>query len=170
MNTGQMLLTLGALILLSTLTLRVNTTQLSTQDTMQNSKFGVLAVSVASSIMEEASEKAFDEISVGNFIDDTKSLSKRDKSGFKIDPGENPDNSNTFDDFDDFDGYSKIDSTMPSAIFNVSCIVNYVDPDEKDFITTKNTWHKQLIIKVTSPSMADSIEMTKIFSYWKFPS
>ena len=167
MNTGQMLLTLGALILLSTLTLRVNTSQLTTQDTMQNSKFGVLAVSVASSIMEEASEKAFDEKSVENSIDDTKSLSKRDKNGFKTDPGENPDSSNTFD---DFDGYSKIDLTMPSAVFNVSCIVNYVDPDKKDFITTKNSWHKQLIISVTSPSMSDSIKMTKIFSYWKFPS
>jgi len=168
MNTGQMLLTLGALILLSTLTLRVNTSQLTTQDTMQNSKFGVLAVSVASSIMEEASEKAFDEKSVENFMDDTKSLTKRDKFG--TDAGENPDSSNTFDDFDDFDGYMVIDSTMPSAIFNVSCIVNYVDPDVKDFITTNSTWHKQLIIKITSPSMADSIEMTKIFSYWKFPS
>ena len=169
MNTGQMLLTLGALILLSTLTLRVNTSQLTTQDTMQNSKFGVLAVSVASSIMEEASEKAFDEKSVENSIDDTKSLSKRDKNGFKTDPGENPDSSNTFDDFDDFDGYSKIDTSMPSAVFDVSCIVNYVDPDKKDFITTKSTWHKQLIVTVSSPSMLDTIQMTKIFSYWKFP-
>ena len=168
MNTGQMLLTLGALILLSTLTLRVNTSQLTTQDTMQNSKFGVLAVSVASSIMEEASEKAFDEKSVENFMDDTKSLTKRDKFG--TDAGENPDSSNTFDDFDDFDGYSKIDTSMPSAVFDVSCIVNYVDPDKEDFITTKSTWHKQLIISVTSPSMSDSIQMTKIFSYWKFPS
>ena len=47
MNTGQMLLTLGALVILSLLTLRVNSSQLSTQDTMQNSKFGILAVSVA---------------------------------------------------------------------------------------------------------------------------
>jgi hypothetical protein len=163
-----MLLTLGALILLSTLTLRVNTSQLTTQDTMQNSKFGVLAVSVASSIMEEASEKAFDEKSLEDFIDNTSSLTTRNKFG--TDGGENSDSSNTFDDFDDFDGYSAIDSTMPSAIFNVSCTVNYVDPDVVGFITTNNTWHKQLIIKVTSPSMADSIEMTKIFSYWKFPS
>ena len=168
MNTGQMLLTLGALILLSTLTLRVNSSQLTTQDTMQNTKFGVLAVSVASSIMEEASEKAFDEKSVEGYIDDTKKLSKR--NSFGTDSGENADSSNTFDDFDDFDGYSIIDSTMPSAVFNVSCIVNYVDPDKSGFITTNSTWHKQLIIKVTSPSMADTIQMTKIFSYWKFPS
>jgi hypothetical protein len=168
MNTGQMLLTLGALILLSTLTLRVNTSQLTTQDTMQNSKFGVLAVSVASSIMEEASEKAFDEKSVEDFIDNTNSLTTRNKFG--TDGGEDPDSSNTFDDFDDFEGYSIIDSTMPSAIFNVSCIVNYVDPDVVGFITTNRTWHKQLIVTVSSPSMLDTIQMTKIFSYWKFPS
>jgi hypothetical protein len=83
MNTGQMMLTLLALILLSLLTLRVNSSQLSTQDTMQNSKFGVLAVSVASSIMEEASEKAFDEKSVKNFVDKKDKLTKRDKFGIE---------------------------------------------------------------------------------------
>jgi hypothetical protein len=167
-----MLLTLGALILLSTLTLRVNSSQLTTQDTMQNTKYGVLAVSVASSIMEEASEKAFDEKSVGGYIDDLKKLTKIGKDGFKTDAGENADSSNTFDDFDDFDGYSIVieDTTMRTAIYNVSCKVNYVDPEKTGFITTKSTWHKQLIIKVTSPSMADTIQMTKIFSYWKFPS
>ncbi len=80
MNTGQMLLTLGALILLSTLTLRVNSSQLTTQDTMQNTKFGVLAVSVASSIMEEASEKAFDEKSVEDFVSSLSSLMVSDVS------------------------------------------------------------------------------------------
>ena len=50
---------------------------------MQNSKFGVLAVSVASSIMEEASEKAFDEKSVKNFVDKKDKLTKRDKFGIE---------------------------------------------------------------------------------------
>ena len=167
MNTGQMMLTLGALILLSLLTLRVNSSQLSTQDTMQNSKFGVLAVSVASSIIEEASEKTFDEKTDSNFVSSVSGLTNR--SSFGTDSGENADSSNTFNDFDDFDGYSITDSTMPSAIFNVSCIVNYIDPDLEAFITTSRTWHKQLIVKVTSPSMVDTIQMTKIFSYWKFP-
>ena len=168
MNTGQMLLTLGALVLLSTLTLRVNTSQLTTQETMQNTKFGVLAISLATSIMEEASEKAFDESTVDDWVDNINLLTSKNKFG--ADTGENPDSSNTFDDFDDFDGYSIVDSTMPSAVFNISCIVDYVDPDDADFLTITSTWHKQLTIKVTSPSMADSIEMTKIFSYWKFPS
>jgi len=121
MNTGQMLLTLGALVLLSLLTLRVNSSQLTTQDTMQNSKFGILAVSVASSIMEEASEKAFDENSINDFITSLTTLTA--KGSFGIESGEIADSSDTFDDFDDFDGYTATITDMPSAIFDVSCTV-----------------------------------------------
>ena len=165
MNTGQMLLTLGALILLSTLTLRVNTSQLTTQETMQNSKFGVLAVSVASSVIEEASEKAFDQNTVGEFVSSLSGLTPA--AGLGPGGGETHDN---FNDFDDFNGYKDTITDMPSAIYNVSCVVNYVDPDIEGFISNNRTWHKQLTVKVTSPSMADTIQMTKIFSYWKFPS
>ena len=165
MNTGQMLLTLGALILLSTLTLRVNTSQLSTQDTMQNTKFGVLAVSVASSIMEEASEKAFDTNTDGNFVTNLSELTAPNSLG----PA-NGETRDMFNDFDDFNGLIDTVTNMPSAVFNVSCIVDYIDPDLPGLTSSNRTWHKRLIIKVTSPSMADSIEMTKVFSYWKFPS
>lgn len=167
MNTGQMLLSLGALILLSFLTLRINSNQLTTQDIMQNSKFGILAVSVASSFIEEATEKAFDENGLENFITSLSTLTA--KSDFGPENGENPDSSYTFDDFDDYDGYTTEISNIPSAVFDVACTVDYVDPDVQGFITTSKTWHKQLVVRVTSPSMRDTIEMTKIFSYWKFP-
>lgn len=164
MNTGQMMLTLGALLLLSLLTLRVNSSQLTTQDTMQNSKFGILAVSVASSIIEEASEKAFDEKTDSNFVSSLNQLTPVAGLG----PG-NGETQDMFNDFDDYNGYTDTITNMPSAIFNVSCIVNYVDPDLQGFTSNSRTWHKQLIVQVSSPSMADTIQMTKIFSYWKFP-
>jgi len=167
MNTGQMLLTLGALVLFSLLVLRVNSSQLSTQETMQNSKFGILAVSVASSFIEAATEKAFDENSIDDFITSLSSLTS--KGNFGTDMNENPDSTNTFDDFDDYDGYTATVTNMPSAVFNVSCNVNYVDPEGGSFIASTKTWHKQLVVKVTSPSMSDTIQMTKVFSYWKFP-
>ena len=164
MNTGQMLLTLGALILLSVLTLRVNSSQLYTQDTMQNSKFGILAISVASSIIEEASEKAFDTKTANDFVSNLNELTT--SAGLGPENGETQD---MFDDFDDYDGYIDTISTLPSAVFNVSCIVTYVDPDLEGLTTNNRTWHKQLVVTVASPSMADTIQMTKIFSYWKFP-
>ena len=174
MNTGQMLLSLGAVLLLSILTLRVNSNQLTTQEAMYNTKFGILAVSLATSFIEEASERAFDEKSIDDFIT---SPNKFTSSGsFGPEPGINPDSTwefsdsmETFDDFDDFHDWTETITTMPSAEFNINCQVNYIDLSMPGLITTNKTWNKQLTVYVTSPSMSDTIIITKIFSYWKFP-
>jgi len=50
MNTGQLLLTTSALVLLSLLMLRVNNGFLSTNQVMMENKFNVLAISLGSSL------------------------------------------------------------------------------------------------------------------------
>ena len=174
MNTGQMMITLGAVILLSTLVLRVNGSQLITQDSMQNNKFGILAVSLATSVIEEASEKAFDEASTSNFVSSKTALTN--KHDFGPEPGLNPDSTweildslETYDDFDDYHNYTNRDSTMPSAIFDISCQVNYVNPSDPNFICLTNSWHKMITVTVSSPFMQDTVKMSKVFSYWKLP-
>lgn len=174
MNTGQMMITLGAVILLSTLVLRVNSSQLVTQDTMQNTKFGILAISLATSIIEEASEKAFDEASTANFISSLVSLTNT--NSFGPEPGLNPDSTweildslETYDDFDDYHNYTTIDSTMPSAVFDVSSQITYVNPSDPNFICVTNSWHKMITVTVSSPFMKDTVKMSKVFSYWKLP-
>lgn len=165
MNTGQMMLTLGAMLLLSFLTLRVNNSQLSTQDVMQTSKFGILAISLASSLIEEANHKFYDEATVGEFIDVASKMTIPGNLG--KDTGEFwPD---SIDDFDDYNGYSYVDSTMPSAVFNMACAVNYVLPSNPDSVVNTQTFHKRLLITVTSKAMSDTIRLSTIFSYWKFP-
>jgi MSHA pilin protein MshD len=164
MNTGQMMLTLGAVILLSTLVLRVNSSQLVTQDSMQNTKFGILAISLATSVIEEASETAFDEATTENFVSSLTSLTNT--NSFGPESGEVFD---TFDDFDDFHNFANTDSTMPSAIFDVSCLVTYVNPSDPNFICVTNSWHKMITVTVSSVSMKDTVKMSKVFSYWKLP-
>ncbi len=141
---------------------------------MYNTKFGILAVSLATSFIEEASERAFDEKSIDDFIT---SVSKFTSSGsFGPEPGMNPDSTwefsdslETYDDFDDFDGWTETITTMPSAVFYINCKVDYIDLLVPGLITTNKKWNKQLTVQITSPSMTDTIRMTKIFSYWKFP-
>ncbi len=169
-----MMITLGAVLLLSTIVLRVNGSQLANQDSMQNNKFGILAISLATSVIEEASEKAFDEASTSNFLNSTSLLTPH--GSFGPEPGLNPDSTweildslETYDDFDDYHNYSNRDSTMPSAIFDVSCQVNYVNPSDPNFITSSNTWHKMISVTVSSPFMRDTVKMSKVFSYWKLP-
>ena len=176
MTTGQMLITVAAMLLLSLLILRVGSTTIVNQDSMQTSKFGVLAVSIASSILEEATMKSFDENA--NTVPRTyfSNVNELTVSGsFGIDTGEDPDSTSTFDDFDDFHNYTTSYDSLGSAIFNVTCEVNYVDPDIGGFVTANRTWHKMLTVTISSPSVVkpgtDEMQefvFRKVFSYFHF--
>lgn len=163
MNTGQTLLATGALALLSLIILRVNSGFLSTNNTLQDTKFGLLGVSLATSVIEEACGLAFDELSKDDALTGTDELTISSALGPEV--GESYAD---FDDFDDFDGFAKVDSTMPSAMFNISAEVDYITPGNPDISSGSRTWHKKITVIVTSKSMTDTIKMSSIYSYWYF--
>ncbi|MFH1195240.1 MAG: hypothetical protein V1720_05985 [bacterium] len=166
MNTGQMLITIGAIMLLSLVIMRVNSSFMTTTTIMSDSKYGLLGISLASSIIEEASSKAFDEATVEVSVTDSNSFTKYyylGKETGEVYP--------EFDDFDDYNNYTRStanDSTMKSAVFNISCAVCYVLPPNLNTVYNKQTWHKRISVTVTSPSLEDTIRMSSIYSYWYF--
>ncbi len=164
MNTGQSMLAIGAMILLSTLVLRVNNNLLSTNNVMNESKFGVLATSLATSIIEEANNKFFDEMTIGNPVTDSTVLTQT--NSFGIDSLEvYPD----FDDFDDYDGYIRTVTNLPSATFDIACNVDYVTINPPNIvISNSQTWHKRITVTVSSPFSQDTIRLASVFSYWFF--
>ncbi|MGE5432256.1 MAG: hypothetical protein ACM3QX_14335 [Syntrophomonadaceae bacterium] len=163
MNSGQLFLTIGGMFLLSMLVLRMNTTFMSTGDVMYNTKYGVLAVSLGTSMIEEANSKSFD------CNTDTNSVSALTQITEPVSLGpEAGETSETFDDFDDYNNYLRVDSTMPSAVFTIRCKVGYVDPANPDVFVNQKTWHKRIQVTVTSPSMQDTVRLSSIFSYWFF--
>lgn len=161
MNTGQMLLTVGALILLSSMIFRFNRAVMTSDEVMYNSKFNVLAASLSTSLIEEARGKAFDQET------DSNSVTKTDELSATLGPdyGEAYPN---FNDFDDFDGFIKVDSTMPSAVFYVTSKVSYIQSKNPIEKTKNRTWHKMITVTVMSSSMKDPVEMSSTFSYWYF--
>ena len=163
MNTGQTLLTLGAMTLLSLLILRTRNSFLSTSTVMMNSKFSILATSLAQSEIEEIKKKAFDENSVSGPVSSTTDLTNANKLG-----PESGESYSNFNDVDDFNGYTTVDSTLPSAVFDIRCEVNYVNPDNPDAISHSRTWSKNITVYVTSPSMGDTVKVSSVFSYWVF--
>lgn len=163
MNTGQTLLTLGAMVLLSLLILRARNSFLSSSTVMMNSKFSVLATSLAQSQIEEIKKMAFDESTVTGPVSDISDLTDPNKLGYES--GESYPN---FNDVDDFNGYTKTDSTLPSAIFKLSCEVHYINPNNPDVVSNSKTWSKNITVNVTSKSMGDTIKVSSIFSYWVF--
>lgn len=166
MNTGQMLLTIGALLLLSTVMLRVNSNNFSTETVRDEARFGVVATSIATSIIEQAKGLAFDAKTDTNSVTSLADLT----SVFNLGPdaGENSADINTFNDFDDFDGYSGIDSTLQSAVFELSCSVDYVTKSNLKSAASVPTWHKKISVTVSSPSMDDTLKAATVYSYWFF--
>ena len=153
------MITMAAMMLLSLVILRVNNGFLNTNGVLLETKFGVLGVSLATSVMEEASGKAFDENTDSNTVTNVNDLSSIGPDG-EIYPN--------FDDFDDFDGYLKVIDTMPSAVFEITCKVDYVKTDSPESSTHHKTWNKKLTVTVSSPSSTDTIRMSTIYSYFYY--
>ena len=163
MNTGQMMLSLGALIFLSVIILNVNSNQLSTEETMINSKLGLIAVSLATSYLEEANARAFDLATVDNFVTDLNTLTSPSSLGPA--GGEYYPN---YNDFDDYNGLNRVDD-VDDVPFNVKCTVVYVNATSPDTKSSNKTWNKKLTVKIYTANelMQDTIEVSSIFSYWK---
>ncbi|PIW70432.1 MAG: hypothetical protein COW08_01865 [Ignavibacteriales bacterium CG12_big_fil_rev_8_21_14_0_65_30_8] len=157
-----MILTMGAMIFLSAIVLRVNTVTLINTDTQYNSKFDILATSIGNTMIEEISKKAFDENSLSSTLTKTNELTNKNQLG--------PDGEtySQFDDIDDYDGYSYSDSTLPSAIFDVVCSVDYVKDTEPDKIDNQRQWTKKITVMVSSKSMEDVVTVSTLYSYWVF--
>lgn len=168
MTSIQMILALGAMILLTLLITNVNKNSLYTEDVMYDSNFGITATSIASSVIEDASKKRFDNI----FYIDSSTVYNPSyftvPAELGVDSGEVATDPKTFNDFDDYNNYSGVDSTMPSAIFNFSCRVRYVIDNALDDSVNTQTFHKKITVKVWSVSMKDTMVMSSIFSYWNF--
>jgi len=177
MNTGQSLFSIAALLMLSLTVLRVNNTILYSDVVLRDSKLGILAVSLATSLIEEANRKAFDAATADDGITDIDLLTS--PSGLGPGSGETHE---AFNDFDDYNEYVKLDTiftfinkgstavidTTRKVIFKDSCSVCYVEPDNIDGKIMAKTWHKKITIFVSSPSMIDTIKISKVFSYWNF--
>ena len=166
MNTSQMMITIGALFLLSLVILRVTRGFLNTDEVLLDSKLGVMAVSVASSLLEEANGKAFDE--------NTDSATVTSLSGLSSYLGPDGEVYPHFNDIDDFNGLKKIDNTIPAARFIDSIAVEYVSSANLDVPSASKTWNKKITVFVSSPSLLgpdgkpDTVKMSQVFSYWYF--
>jgi hypothetical protein len=194
MNLGQMMMVAGAMVLLGILILNANSTVYDVNDTMYTSEFGITAISLATSLVEEASGKMYDKITA-----DSTAPAVYDSSLFTApnalgpETGESYRGTKDYNDFDDFNGlYLVYKSTNAAdsalvfpgakvmkvegirAVYLVRCKVEYVSPPNLDVpYTIKPTWQKKMTVTVTSPSMTsvdpskkDTLYYPAILSYW----
>jgi hypothetical protein len=186
MGTGQMLLTIGAMMLLGTIILTTNRGIEDSTQVLLNTGYGIDAVSLATSTIERANGLAFDQNTKDDSTGKLISLSQLTPPASL---GQENGDSTDFDDFDDFNGlpggpnsfYNQLDTlrlptdtTKIIGIYDIKTEVHYVyrDPSSGDFVEETSsadtaTWSKELDVwvwSVTTPD--DSVHMRDIFSYW----
>jgi len=169
MGSVQTLLSIGSLILLSIVILSGNRKLNDNEEYLLRTRFGLEATAIATSIIEEASQLPFDEMSW-----DTTKIEK-DPDDFTLpyylgpDAGEST--FDTFDDFDDFHQYTETDTTQQN-IYHVLCQVGYVDcktgGSNLDTYSLLRTLYKKLDVTISSPVTNDTLNLSYIHGFWFF--
>ena len=163
MNTGQMLLTIGAVILLGMTVITVNSTFSQHGMVLEKTEVGVYATSLATSLIQEATGKAFDENTVDTVVNST--------TDFTLPGNIGPETGEVYPAFDDFDDYNGLVRTVDvpgTDIFTVWSTVRYVADNDPNSTSTNRTYHKRIDIAVAGSSSADTVRMSSIHSYWSF--
>jgi hypothetical protein len=182
MNTGQMLLTIGALILLGTTVLTVNRNNLNQGTILRQTEIGMYAVGLATSYLEKASNLAFDEATVGvsgaYAVSDLSTILGPDAI-------ETANRDSTYDDFDDYNGYDATIVRTQVDAFRVRASVYYLTLTSPysivspPYTATNKTWLKQMDVMViptvnrqaitggSGTSDVDTIKMSYIYSYYQ---
>jgi len=154
-------LTIGAMALLATISLRFNATLLENRTTEVENKVYLTAFSLADDLIEEIKQKAFDEKTVEWKALPADELSPYESFGPK-DAGES--NANTFDDIDDYHGYSKKVSLPHVENYSVTCFVDYVTDYNQDLTSLTQTYFKRVWVKVTSPYLRHPVRLSFVFT------
>jgi hypothetical protein len=162
MGTGQTLLTIMAMLMLSRLILSVNSNTAQNGASIDMAAYRITGSSLGFSIIEEASGMAFDQATVAASINATSQLS----TTLGPESGEVYPN---FNDFDDFNGLVKYDSVQNSAAFKTTAVVEYVSVSGNSIIVSASpTYNKRITVRVSSVSMSDTLVFQDVMSYWYF--
>ena len=175
MNTGQSLLTLGALMLITITILNFYGMMNNIESALDYSRFRLEAVSVLTSRIEQVSQYFFDEAST-----DTSNASTLGDfsapSSLGLETGET-----NFDDIDDFNGVTLQDTGRSGVIYNVSFAVDYISLQGSGQISHSNQreYHKRVRVSVTDSynppllvrtqngvEVRDTLRVSYIVSYW----
>jgi len=168
MNTGQMLLTVGAMVLLGVTVLSVNRTSSTHGTILRQTEVGIYATSLATSVVEEASGQNFDEVTVNDAITSITPLTAPASLGPETGETTTPISTINYDDFDDYNGLVRIDTIRGSDIFTTRATVIYIDAASPNGSLGSRSFNKRLTVKVTGTATADTITMSYIFSYFNF--
>lgn len=159
MSGSNSFLSLGALLLLSLVSLRFNTAVLENSTIETENKVYLTAFSLANDLIEEIKRKAFDAATVDFPTTDPYDLT----SPFSLGHAYNEIYPN-FNDIDDYDRYERTVSAPHAEKYSIRCSVFYVNEFNPDYKVMMQTFYKRVEVTVASPYMKKAIKLSFIFT------
>ncbi len=175
MGTGQTIITIGALVLLSMAILNLNNNIANSDFSLAQNRYRLEALSIMSTYTEQGSQYFFDEAS-------TDTTSAKDLVDF-TDPaflGFEANDLGVIDDFDDYNGHVLLDTAESGIVYRVWFEVDYVELSG-DTISPSivRTYHKRMRIFMTDNyatpliykdssgvQVHDTLSLDFVQSYW----
>lgn len=161
MNTGQTLLVTIGLLLFSIFMLTVFRTTSSRFAFAIANEAIITGSALAQSMIDEISQKSFDEKTVSGTVIVPDSLTPINNLGPDI--GEN--DVTRFDDIDDYNNYVKIDTLFRLGNFRTRVNVYYVSSSNPDLRSTSRTFFKRIDVFLTNNYITDTIKMFRVITY-----
>ena len=156
MGNSQMILIVGAIVLLSVLSINANRSILTSTETTVNSEAILAATAMANELMNEICTKAYDEASVTSLITETNIPNSFTSSQYLGPDGENYP---AFDDIDDFNGYSRVTPSPRTGNFSSQVTVDYVNINNPDVAVAMKTRLKRIEVAVTNTTLLDTLRL-----------
>src|SRR5258706_9946855 len=154
MNLGQMILVVGAMAILSTLTLSINTTILRAYMISYDSEATIDAISIGQAMIDEINTQAFDSLTTGTAkVLDPSLCTPKSRFGADLDSEKtfaslvaaSPDTAPfksllKFNDVDDYQGYRRIVASTHLGNFTMRDSVFYVMDSNYESPSATQTW------------------------------
>ncbi len=160
MSGAQMFLVLGAILLLSVLLLNTNRTKLLNEQQMSQSEYTIAATAVGQSLISEINSKSFD---AATTTDEKAAVSK-----FTAPRSLGHASSEVYPNYNDVDDYHKLVtkiSTPRAGEFDLSVLVDYVNPATPDARSYVRTRTKRIRVVVSSVFMETPVNLVYFKSH-----
>jgi hypothetical protein len=175
MNLGQLPLVVGALCLLATLALSVNSSILNATMLSLDTEATVSAMSIGQAMLDEIlSNPGYDQTTLDRLVTDRSVLTIAAKLGpdsTEVVPAneQEPFKSNTvFNDVDDYNKYTRRVFSTNLGMFTVRDSVFYVQETNLSAYSSSPTWFKKIQVTVSHPNLARPLVLKQIMVYRRF--
>lgn len=160
MNSGQMFLAVGAMVILTLLTMTINNSVLNSSSVSAESEYTITGNGVLQGLVEEIRSKPFDVVLVSNPDAGVQDFTAPGGLGPMY--GETYPN---FNDLDDFNNQTITISTPRVGDYTARCTVAYVNPDAPETAVGYRTHSKRVSVTMTNPFMKDTLRAMYVASY-----